>query len=209
MKLNNHQQEAVFHTNGPLIICAGAGSGKTGVIAHRTFHLIKTLNIHPENITCVTFTNKAAKEMKHRITSMLENSISSPIITTFHGYALRIIRMYGKAINIQDYTVIGDDEQQLLMKRIIKNFNIQDKECSAKKVLSAISFAKNNTLPGETLPIDTEHIFYQLYQAYEKEKKISLVMDFDDVLLYALRILYIPEILAEIQKKTKHLIIDE
>ena len=143
MQLNQEQYEAVFSIKGPVVVCAGAGSGKTRVIAYRALHLVNS-GIAPDEITCVTFTNKAATEMKERIYALLNDFALKPSITTFHGYALKLIRSYGIRLGINNYTVIADDQQEIIIKRILKQLDIKDKLCTPKKILGGINFIKNN-----------------------------------------------------------------
>ena len=209
MQLNQEQYEAVFLIKGPIVVCAGAGSGKTRVIAYRSLHLVNS-GFSPEEITCVTFTNKAAKEMKERIYSLLIDFDLKPSITTFHGYALKLIRSYGSQLGINNYTVIADDQQEIIIKRILKQLDIKDKNCTPKKILSGINFIKNNYFIDVGYPSDIDsNIFKTIYEMYEIEKKKSCVFDFDDLLIVALQLLKQKEILHSARKYTKHLMIDE
>jgi DNA helicase-2/ATP-dependent DNA helicase PcrA len=209
MKLNQEQYEAVFSTAGPVVVCAGAGSGKTRVITYRVLHLLHQ-GVQPTEITCVTFTNKAAREMKERIDQMLSEYPVKPVVTTFHGYALRLLKQYGKEIGLGNFTVIGDEEQELLLKTIISTMEIKDKACTPKKILGAISFIKNNYfLHSEYQGEIEKDLFYLLYEKYEQEKKKNNVFDFDDLLLLAIKLLQNKTILEDIRRKTKHVMIDE
>lgn len=209
MQLNQEQYEAVFLINGPIVVCAGAGSGKTRVIAYRTLHLVNS-GFSPEEITCVTFTNKAASEMKERIFALLNDFDLKPSITTFHGYALKLIRSYGERLGINNYTVIADDQQEIIIKRILKQLDIKDKLCTPKKILSGINFIKNNYFIEVGYPSDIDsNLFKTIYELYEIEKKKSCVFDFDDLLIVALQLLKQDDILQAARRHTKHLMIDE
>jgi DNA helicase-2/ATP-dependent DNA helicase PcrA len=209
MQLNQEQYEAVFSVKGPIVVCAGAGSGKTRIIAFRVLHLVNQ-GVLPHEITCVTFTNKAATEMKNRIYALLEDYTVKPTITTFHGYALKLIRTYGNLLGVNNYTIIGEDEQEIIIKRIIKNLEIKDKTCTAKKILSGINFIKNNYFNNVGFPADIDGtLFKQLYDLYEEEKKKSCVFDFDDLLIVGLKLLKEEGVLANARKFVKHLMVDE
>jgi DNA helicase-2/ATP-dependent DNA helicase PcrA len=209
MQLNQEQYEAVFAIQGPIVVCAGAGSGKTRVIAYRTLHLVNS-GIAPDEITCVTFTNKAATEMKQRIYALLSDFELKPSITTFHGYALKLIRSYGARLGINNYTVIADDQQEIIIKRILKQLDIKDKTCTSKKILNGINFIKNNYFIDVGYPNDIDgNIFKTIYDLYELEKKKSCVFDFDDLLIVALQLLKQTDILNAARRNCKHLMVDE
>ncbi len=209
MQLNQEQYEAVFSIKGPIVVCAGAGSGKTRVIAYRTLHLVNT-GFGPEEITCVTFTNKAAKEMNERIGKLLIDFDLKPTITTFHGYALKLIRTFGNRLGINNYTVIAEDQQEIIIKRILKQLDIKDKSCTPKKILSGINFIKNNYFIDVGFPSDIDNnIFKNIYELYEIEKKNNCVFDFDDLLIVSLQLLKYEDILISARKRTRHLMIDE
>lgn len=209
MLLNEEQYNAVLAIEGPVVVCAGAGSGKTRVIAYRVLHLMN-VGFDPALITCVTFTNKAAREMEERIKTLCKSEKGSPVVTTFHGYALRLIRRYGSKYNISHYTILGEDEQEVIIKNVMKAFDIKDKQTSPKKILGHINYIKNNFFVEVGLPTDIDQgLFKLLYDAYENEKKKLCVFDFDDLLLYALKLLKDPLILNQVRNEIKHLMIDE
>jgi DNA helicase-2/ATP-dependent DNA helicase PcrA len=210
MQLNQEQYEAVFSIEGPIVVCAGAGSGKTRVIAYRTLHLVNS-GISPEEITCVTFTNKAAAEMKERIYNLLSDFQLKPSITTFHGYALKLIRSFGIRLGINNYTVIADEQQEIIIKRILKQLDIKDKSCTPKKILSGINFIKNNYFMMDVgYPSDIDStLFKTIYELYEIEKKKSCVFDFDDLLIVALQLLKEENVLNLARRNCRHLMIDE
>lgn len=207
--LNEEQYQAVFSIKGPIVVCAGAGSGKTRVIAFRVLHLVNS-GVLPYLITCVTFTNKAAREMKERIYQLLADFQSFPIITTFHGYALQLIRLYGARLGFAQYTILGEDQQELIIKNIFKALDIKDKNCTPKKVLSGINFIKNNYFVDVGSPADIDAgLFQRVYQLYEEEKRKCCLLDFDDLLIIALKLLREKDILELVRKNTKHVMIDE
>jgi DNA helicase-2/ATP-dependent DNA helicase PcrA len=211
VSLNSQQYSAVVNPNGPIVVCAGAGSGKTRVIAHRTFHLINVLGCDPREITCVTFTNKAANEMKERIGELLKGSMYMPIVTTFHGYALRLIRQYGAILDISNYTIIDEETQRDIIRRIMTECSINDKDITIRKIIYYISNIKNNP-SFETFLHESEQkysVYKALYHYYETEKNKSKCFDFDDILTYGLKLLDDDFVLNDIRLNTKHLLIDE
>jgi DNA helicase-2/ATP-dependent DNA helicase PcrA len=211
ISLNSQQYNAVVNPSGPIVVCAGAGSGKTRVIAHRTFHLINVLGCDPRAITCVTFTNKAANEMRERIAELLQGNIYFPIITTFHGYALRLIRQYGAILDISNYTIIDEDTQKDIIRRIMAECSINDKDITIRKIIYYISSIKNNPL-FESFIAESEQkysVYKALYHYYEAEKTKSKCFDFDDILIYGLKLLENDFVLNDIRLNTKHLLIDE
>lgn len=209
MLLNDEQYAAVLSVSGPIVVCAGAGSGKTRVIAYRVLHLVNT-GCPPSHITCVTFTNKAAREMKERISELLTEFETLPLVTTFHGYALRLVRTYGHKLGITHYTILSEDDQEIIIKNVMKHFDIKDKQCTAKKILGHINYIKNNFLTYQSYPNDIEQgLFKALFDKYEEEKKKSCVLDFDDLIITALKLLQDNEIVASIRGNTEHLMVDE
>lgn len=207
--LNDEQYKAVTNINGPIVVCAGAGSGKTRVIAYRTLHLVKELKINPLSITCVTFTNKAAKEMKNRISLLLKDEDCLPIVTTFHGYGIKIIRKYGHYIGIEDLVIIDEDEQKIIIDQILKD-HINDKAYTAKKVLSYISLKSNGFLDNED-EYSTKNVFVfeEIIKFYENHKKQYRYMDFNDILIHALSLIKISSVKNSIRDATKHFLVDE
>src|SRR5687767_12365865 len=141
--LNREQLEAVLHTEGPLLVLAGAGSGKTRVITYRLAHLIDR-GVHPRQILCVTFTNKAAFEMKDRAKKLVGKSVRGATISTFHALGVRILRKYAAEVGLRKgFTICDGGEQLGSMRRILRAMKIDDRRFDAKKLLVAISMAKN------------------------------------------------------------------
>jgi DNA helicase-2/ATP-dependent DNA helicase PcrA len=209
MELNQDQYQAVLHTTGSAVVCAGAGSGKTRVIAQRVLHLIH-IGVLPEAIMCITFTNKAAKEMRERIFALLEGYPTLPLVNTFHGFALWLIRRYGKHLGITDCIVLGEDQQESIIKNIFKILDIKDKAFTVKKVLSSISVIKNNYFQKIDGPPDLDNsLFQQVYLLYEQEKQKNKLFDFDDLLILAIKLLSQESILYELRKIIRHIMIDE
>ena len=142
--LNPKQKEAVLHTEGPLLIMAGAGSGKTRVLTHRIAYLIEEKNVNPWNILAITFTNKAAREMKERVSGILGKGGEDVWVSTFHSMCVRILRRDVDAIGYdRNFTILDSSDQLTLMKRILKELNIDPKKYDPRSILGSISNAKN------------------------------------------------------------------
>ena len=148
--MNDMQQEAVFHTDGPLLILAGAGSGKTRVLTHRTAYLIEEKGVNPYNIMAITFTNKAAGEMRERIDDMVGYGSESIWVSTFHSTCVRILRRHIDRIGFDtNFTIYDSDDQKTLMKDICKRMQIDTKITKEKSFLGAISSAKDELISPE------------------------------------------------------------
>ena len=142
--MNPRQEEAVLHTEGPLLVMAGAGSGKTRVLTHRIAYLIEEKEVNPWNILAITFTNKAAKEMKERVNKLLETGGEDVWVSTFHSMCVRILRRDVDQIGYnRNFTIIDPSEQKTLMKRILNDLNIDSKKYDPRSILGTISNAKN------------------------------------------------------------------
>jgi DNA helicase-2/ATP-dependent DNA helicase PcrA len=206
-QLNPQQREAVETTEGPVLILAGAGSGKTRVITYRIAHLIENLGVMPESILAMTFTNKAAAEMGERVDKLVGGlSIAKPIISTFHSFCVRVLRRDIEALRIPSTTpgqppightknfVIYDEADQLsVVKSTMRRLGLDDKQLTPRAVLSRISWAKNHMLDPQELYLQsadpkTEKIAH-LYEEYRKELRKANALDFDDLLLESMRLL--------------------
>ena len=212
--LNPEQKNAVETLSGPLLILAGAGSGKTKTLTHRIANLVAH-GIPPHQILAVTFTNKAASEMKERIASLVDSSIRFPYIGTFHSICVRILRIEYEAAGLDKNFVIYDtDDQQTLIKRLMKQLDIDSKSVKPKVALSVISKCKTeNTSPAEyaaTAYYPHQKHIAKLYEAYEAAKTASGAVDFDDLLLLVDRLFTTnPTVLQRWQDKIKHILVDE
>ena len=209
--LNPQQQKAVLFGNGPLLVLAGAGSGKTRVLTHRVAYLIGEKKINPQNILCITFTNKAAQEMKERLQKLLPGQ-SLPFAGTFHAFCVSVLRREAKAINLSPHFVIWDETDQLAAIRKILKKKGQDYQPSS--VLSAISQAKNELIPALEYPQYARNSFQELvaevYLAYQKELKLAQALDFDDLLVETVRLFQsYPEILGKYQERYQYIFVDE
>ena len=227
-QLNPQQREAVETTEGPVLILAGAGSGKTRVITYRIAHLIENLRIMPESILAMTFTNKAAAEMGERVDKLVGGlSIAKPVISTFHSFCVRALRRDIEALRIPSSTpgqppightknfVIYDEADQLsVVKSTMKRLGLDDKQLTPRTVLSRISWAKNHMLDPQELYLrsadpKTERIAH-LFAEYRKELRKANALDFDDLLLDAVRLLKSSAPVREYyNRRFQYLLVDE
>ncbi len=214
-KLNPQQREAAVHKDGPLLILAGAGSGKTSTMTHRIAYLIKEEGVAPYNILAVTFTNKAAKEMRDRVEDLIGQGISMWILT-FHSACLRILRKHAEAIGYSnDFVVYDPTDQKVVIKNCIKEQNVDDKKYPPQYILSIISDCKEKGVSpsryAEINGLDVKSkIIYELYAAYENVLKKNNAMDFDDLILRTVQLFEKnDDILAYYQDKFKYIMVDE
>ena len=213
--LNDKQKEAVLHDKGPLLVVAGAGSGKTRVLTTSIAYLIKEKNVNPVNILAITFTNKAANEMKERISNLLDEDVSHLWIGTFHSICARILRMNINKIGYDNnFTIYDTNDQKTLVKEIINDLNYKD-DISPKEALNVISFCKNKSIsPKEFLNINTfyakQEEYYNIYKNYEKKKFEYNSLDFDDLILKTLDLFARdPDTLKYYQNKFEYVYVDE
>ena len=217
--LNDEQARAVTHGDGPLLILAGAGSGKTKTLTHRIAYLIGELKVFPSRILAVTFTNKAAKEMRQRLAKLLDEEADNrqfmPWMGTFHSICVRILRMDGASIGLDKRFLIYDtDDQVSLMKQIMKARGLTDKDIKPRAVLSVISNAKNEMRSAEDFSMSArgprEQKIAELFFAYEKDLKEAAALDFDDLLTKTVELLQnSPEIRQKWQRQFEYILIDE
>ncbi len=214
--LNPEQKQAVLHTEGPLLIFAGAGSGKTRVLTHRVAYLIEEKGIFPGNILAITFTNKAAREMKDRIQKLVTEGGSDVWISTFHSTCVRILRRDIERIEYSRNFVIYDDSDQIsVIKDCLKELDLNEKYYPPREVKSIISDAKNRILsPNEYLKEAAGDFrkakISEIYKLYEKKLKDSNALDFDDLIIKTLELFVLcPDILDFYQKKFKYIHVDE
>ncbi len=212
--LNPQQQKAVQKTDGPMIILAGAGSGKTRVLTYKVLYLVTAKHIEPDNILCVTFTNKAANEMKERVEDFLQAG-PKPLITTFHSLCAKILRIDGQYIGLSNKFVIYDSQDQLdAIKEAMKLRDISIREYKPGSLLATISQAKNELITAqEYLSMARGHfqqVAAQVYGVYQKILKESEALDFDDLIFKVVQLFEKnPEILTKYQNKFKYILIDE
>jgi len=227
-QLNPQQREAVETTQGPLLILAGAGSGKTRVITYRIAHLIEHLGVRPEAILAMTFTNKAAAEMVSRVDKLVGGlSVVKPLISTFHSLCVRILRRDVEALRIasavpgasplgltRQFVIYDESDQQQLVKSVIRRLGIDDKQLTPRSALAQISWAKNHMLDPQEVYLQsadprTEHVA-QIYAEYKKELARANALDFDDLLLEALRLLKaVPRVREYYNQRYQYILVDE
>ncbi len=218
-QLNSQQQAAVIQTEGPVLILAGAGSGKTRVLTYRVAYLIAQKHIPPERILMVTFTNKAANEMKERIKKLLavasDGKSSLPFAGTFHSFAVRLLRIEGAHVGIPANFVIYDEQDSIdAIKNIMKNLDISIKNFSPRAILATISQAKNELITALEYPQYARGYFQEtvarIYIGYQKLLKENVALDFDDLLMYSVQLFSLnPQILGKYQEKYRYVLVDE
>ena len=217
--LNDAQGDAVRTVSGPILILAGAGSGKTKTLTHRIAYLIANENVSPHQILAVTFTNKAAREMRDRLASLLGQDSASrnfmPWMGTFHGICVRILRIDGFSIGIpKNYVIYDEDDRLGLIKQAMKQLSIGEKEIKPRAVAEIISGAKNKLTGAEEFATNSNYPYQkniaQIYSRYEEMRKTANALDFDDLLLEVLRLFREKsEIRKRWQQTFKHILIDE
>ena len=214
--LNSEQLKAVKHNNGPLLILAGAGSGKTKVLTMRVANLINEYNVKPSEILAITFTNKAANEMKERIEGLVGDVAKDIWMGTFHSICVRILRKYIDRIGFDSSFLIFDtQDQRTLVKECLKALNIDDKMFTDRSVLSEISNAKNEMLEPVQYCIKYQADFRkskigEIYTLYQKRLKENNAIDFDDIINYTIKILTEnPDALEYYTEKFKYVLVDE
>ena len=213
--LNPAQRQAVEAIEGPVLILAGPGSGKTRVITHRVAYLVKSCRVNPCHIMAVTFTNKAAREMKERLEQLLGPVGEALTLGTFHAICSRILRHQGQAIGLNSRFVIYDDEDQLnLLKQSLQGLNLDPKQYAPRTLQSAISAAKSRliTPQGYAQQVNSyfEEIAHRVYQRYQQLLSQSEAVDFDDLLMKAVQLFNDhPEILSRYQSRYVHVLVDE
>ena len=215
-ELNEKQYEAVVQTDGPCLVIAGAGSGKTKVLTHKIAYLIDEKDVKPWDILAITFTNKAANEMKERVTNLVGEIANDMWIGTFHSICVKILRKFIDRIGFETSFVIFDtSDQKTLMKQILKAQNVDDKLFSDKSVLYEISNAKNEMLEPAEYAIKHKGDFRkeqiaELYKIYQKKLKENNAIDFDDIINFTIKILTEnPDILEYYSNKFKYVLVDE
>lgn len=213
--LNDRQKEAVVNTDGPMLILAGAGSGKTKVLTTKVAYLIEEKNIDPNNILAITFTNKAAKEMKERIFKLEGNSAFYIQISTFHSFGLKILKGNCELLGYEkNFTILDSDDSLSIIKKIMKELNIDANKYNPKAIKNVISNNKNEIIDPEKYSLyvntDFDEIALEVYRKYEKSLKINNAVDFDDLLILPLKLFNNnPGVLQKYQEKYKYVFIDE
>src|SRR3954468_23311020 len=227
-QLNPQQREAVETTDGPVLILAGAGSGKTRVITYRIAHLIENVGAMPESILAVTFTNKASAEMAERVEKLVGGlSVAKPVLSTFHSFCVRLLRRDIEALRIpssvpgklpighsKSFVIYDESDQQQITKSIMRRLGIDDKQLTPRAVLGQISWAKNHMLDPQEVYLNsadpkTERVA-QIYAEYRKELLRANALDFDDLLLEAVRLLKLAaEVRDYYNRRFQYILVDE
>ena len=220
-QLNPQQREAVEAVDGPVLILAGAGSGKTRVITYRIAHLIDGIGVQPDSILAVTFTNKAASEMAGRVEQLVgTRSVTKPLISTFHSFCVRLLRRDIDTLQIggkgyrKDFVIYDESDQQNVVKAAMKRLGIDTKQITPSSVLGQISWAKNHMLDPQEVYLNssdpkTERVAH-IYEIYRQELAKANALDFDDLLLYAVKVLKSSsEVRERYNRRYRHVLVDE
>lgn len=214
--LNDMQKEAVFHTEGPLLILAGAGSGKTRVLTHRIAYLIEEKGVNPWNIMAITFTNKAAGEMKERVENLVGFGSEQIWVSTFHSTCVRILRRYIDRLGYSNnFTIYDTDDQKSVMRDVCKRLNIDTKLYKERNILSQISKAKDEFMSPEQYSLANQGDFSKkrvtdAYKSYQEQLKSNNALDFDDLLFKTVELFTNnPDILEQYRNRFKYIMVDE
>lgn len=215
MELNNKQKEALEYTNGPLLILAGAGSGKTRVLTEKVCYLLEKGLANPDEILAITFTNKASKEMKDRILANIGYDVYNIWISTFHSFGLRLLKSHYDLLGYgKNFTIMDSDDSLSVVKKIVKEMDLDPKFYNPKVIKNKISSAKNEMIDeigyGKYAHMEFERIVQEIYTRYQKILKSNNCVDFDDLLVLPIKLFdKNPEVLKLYQEKFKYVFIDE
>ena len=214
--LNKEQREAVFHTEGPLLILAGAGSGKTRVLTHRIAYLIDEKGVNPWNILAITFTNKAAGEMRERVDRIVGFGSESIWVSTFHSTCVRILRRHIERLGYStNFTIYDADDQKTLMKDVCKQLQIDTKIYKERSLMAAISSAKDEMITPDEYELQAAGDYHKqkiakVYREYEKQLRSNNALDFDDLLVKTVQLLQTqPDVLEYYQERFRYIMVDE
>ncbi len=213
--LNNEQKQAVMHTEGPVLILAGAGSGKTRVLVHRIAYMIEEKGIAPYNILAITFTNKAAGEMRERVDNLVGFGSEQIWVATFHSTCVRILRRHIDLLGFDtNFTIYDSDDSKSVMKQVFKNLNIDNKQLKEKRVLNAISSAKDELIGPEQFERDAfgydEQRIATCYKEYQEVLRSSNALDFDDIIFKTVELFKThPEVLDNYSERFRYIMVDE
>lgn len=214
--LNKEQKEAVFHTEGPLLILAGAGSGKTRVLTHRIAYLIDEKGVNPWNILAITFTNKAAGEMRERVDRIVGFGSESIWVSTFHSTCVRILRRHIERLGYSmNFTIYDADDQKTLMKDVCRQLQIDTKIYKERSLLAAISSAKDEMISPDEYELQAAGDYHKqkiakVYREYEKQLRSNNALDFDDLLVKTVQLLQTqPDVLEYYQERFRYIMVDE
>jgi len=209
--LNANQRQAVLKTQGPLLILAGAGTGKTRVLITRLAHILLTNLAYPSQVLAVTFTNKAAQEMRERTAHLLQRPVEGMWLGTFHSLSVRILRRHAELVNLQpNFTILDTDDQLRLIKQLLKANNIDEKQTPARMVLSIINRWKDQGLLPEQVKRSGPDLISGLYHEYQERLLVLNAVDFGDLLLHCLTLFrQEPAVLRSYQEQFQYLLVDE
>ena len=214
--LNPAQQEAVLATEGPVLILAGAGSGKTRALTARIAYLISEKHVAPWNILAITFTNKAAAEMRERVNALAAEDAAAVWVGTFHATCVRILRRHAEGLGYTNrFTIYDTDDQKTLMKRVMKALDMDSRMYPERMLISRISAAKNRMQTPDEMAKEAGSNYREMrvadaYVEYQNQLKSNDAMDFDDLLVKTVELFTrFPEVLAEYQNRWKYLMVDE
>ncbi len=210
--LNPEQKEAVLKTEGALLVLAGAGTGKTKVLTTRLAYILQNNNVRPWNCLVVTFTNRAANEMKERVRQFIGDTVNSVWLGTFHSICVKILRKYPELVGLQpNFTILGEDDQKRIVKKILQDNNIDEKQYSPQAVLEKISRLKDKGLTIDKVTADYKsNLTTFIYKEYQKRLLELNCVDFGDILLYTLDILMKnANVLNEYQERFRYIMVDE
>ena len=215
-KLNEPQREAVYHTDGPLLILAGAGSGKTRVLTHRIAYLIGERDVDAWNILAITFTNKAAEEMRQRVDNLVGFGAESVWVSTFHSACVRILRRFIDRLGYENhFTIYDTDDQKTLIKEVCRKVDVDTKVFKERSLLSAISSAKNEMILPDEFELNAGGDFAKMkiakvYREYEAQMRANNALDFDDLLVKTVQLLQTqPDVLESYQERFRYIMVDE
>ena len=214
--LNREQKAAVMHTEGPLLLLAGAGSGKTRVLTHRIAYLIDQMGVNPWNILAITFTNKAAGEMRERVDGLVGEGARQVWVSTFHSACVRILRRHIDRIGYDNsFTIYDSDDQKTVIKGIVKRLNLDPKVYKERALLGVISSAKNeletvSRFEQEAAGDYTASIYARVYREYQETLQVNNALDFDDIIVKTVELFRdCPEVLDNYQERFQYIMVDE
>ena len=214
--LNKEQKEAVLHTEGPLLLLAGAGSGKTRVLTHRVAYLIDEMGVNPWNILAITFTNKAAQEMRERVDQIAGFGADQVWVATFHATCMRILRRHIDRLGYDtNFTIYDSDDQKSVIKQVCKRLNIDTKMYKERTLLSEISSAKDELVNVREFEVKSvgdykKSVIAKVYREYQETLKKSNALDFDDIIVKTVELFKsCPEVLYNYQERFKYIMVDE
>lgn len=213
--LNKEQREAIKHTDGPLLIMAGAGSGKTRVLTHRIAYLIEEKYVNPYNILAITFTNKAAREMQERVRQLIGPTSDGMWVSTFHSMCVRILRRHIDLIGYnRNFTILDDSDQLTVVKQVLKDLNYDPKEYAPRMMLAHIGNFKNELItPKKAIELQGnvyEKIVAEVYEAYQRTLRHNHALDFDDLIMETIHLFQrVPEVLEKYQHQFQYIHVDE